>query len=194
MHHIIRLLVREAVTWRTWNSKVARAANSLWICCWINNLRKVSFSPGFLSCCTLLGCLRINLLLLHGIVLLTVIYGQLVQASTSLIAALRRPTNSLQLPKIILTRWIIMAHNSLHWPLLIESRNLRHRWLPILRPVTINGILACSLLPLCILAALPVLLIRSHLDRVRPTIDLLLWLVLLVRTAHVLSNNKGILI
>ena len=87
-----------------------------------------------------------------------------------------------------------MPHYSLHRSLLIESRHLRHRGLSILRPMPVDRVLSGSLFTLSILAALPILLIWANLNGVRPAIDLLLRLVLLIGATHVLSNNERILV
>ena len=126
--------------------------------------------------------------------MLTVIYWELIQASTCLIAALSGSPNGLQLAKCILTLWIIVAHHSLHRSLLIESRNLRNGRFTILGPMSINRILSGPLLSLGILSALSILLVWSDFDGIGPSIDLLFGFVLFVGPSDILSDNERILV
>lgn len=126
--------------------------------------------------------------------MLTVIYWELIQASTCLIAALSGSPNGLQLAKCILTLWIIVAHHSLDRSLLIESRNLRNGRFTILGPMSINRILSGPLLSLGILSALSILLVWSDFDGIGPSIDLLFGFVLFVGSTDILSDNERILV
>lgn len=186
MHDVVGLITATMgsrcgpVVGRTWRSLVRRR---------IDDLREVSLSSDLLRRRALLGCLRVDLLLLHRVVLRGVVDWQFVQAAAGL-AVLGR-ANCLRLPKSVIRR--ILAHHRLDLPLVVETGNLRYG-LAVLAPEAVNRALARSLLPLGVLSAFSFGLLRRDFDRVRTAIGLLFRLLLLICSAQVLTHHDWVLI
>lgn len=88
---------------------------------------------------------------------------------------------------------VVVVHDCLYLPLVVVPCDWRP-WLAILVPEAVNGALARALLPFCILTAFSFWLLRSNFDGVRSPVRLLLWLLLFICSAQILSNHNGILI
>lgn len=114
---------------------VVLLAHGIWIGCRINHLREVPLSSDFLRGSALLRCLRVELLLLHRVILRTVVDGQFVEASSGLMTVLSR-ADGLRLPETVICL-VVIIHDSLYLALVVETRDLR-RCLAILVPKSIN--------------------------------------------------------
>jgi len=77
--------------------------------------------------------------------------------------------------------------------LVVEAADLRVRF-PILVPEAVDGVLARPLLPLGVLSALALRLLRCDLDGVRSAVWFLFWFLLFICSAQVLADHNGVLV
>ena len=158
----------------------------------IYDLREISFSSNFLASAwvLLLRRLRINLLLLHRVILGAIIYGQLAAWNPILVG-----TNGLIM--LLNATWSVWTHNILNLTLIIvESWDLDTRFISGFGPESINRALSSPLLSLRIFSTFTILLNGRNLNRIRPSIWLLRLLFLMIirwPTSHSMWHDNLIL-
>lgn len=191
IHHVVGL-VAYALRWHTHLNAIVSLSWDALICRWINNLREISFSSNFLRSGLVLlrRRLLIDLLLLHGIVLWAVVNWQFVQTATGN-TILIRAYGLIVRERIV---WCVLTHDCLNLTLVVKTRNLYCRFVPILGPQAVYWALSCPFLPFGILAAFSILLHWRDLYSVWTTVQLLLLLLLLIGLANSILRHHALIL